>query len=203
MKKDKREPWEIPVMILWYAGLFSFYHGIGYSREKNVFDFKGGYFVIGILILAPIYLFIRSIKEKEKSFPVENFHKDIVISDIKKYKICEDIDLTASVIESYVFGVGKDQNDYVNIFYNKNDIEFVKTKVTISYFNKSLPDIAAFTNIEAVALKEIFQKYSLTKVYFDKYILTNYYLDLEFLIDLDIQKNTESQRDLKKDFKPI
>lgn len=198
MKKNKREPWEIPVVILWYAGLFSFYHGIGYSEEKNAFDFKGGYFVIGILILAPIYLFIRSIKEKEKSFPVENFHKDIVINDIKKYKIFEEINLTGAEIESYVFGVGKDQNDYANIFYNKNDIEFVKTKVAIPYFNKSLPAITAFTNIDAVTLKDIFQQYSSTKVYFDKYIPTDYYIDLEFLIDFDMQKNAESQIDLKK-----
>lgn len=188
MKKNKREPWEIPVIIAWYIGLFSFYHGIGYSDKTNTFDFKGGYFVIGVLILAPIYIFIRSIIEREKSFPVENFHKDIVINDIKTYNICEDIDLTKAEVQDYVFGIGKDQNEYANIFYNKNDIEFVKTKITLQYYNKSLPQITAFTNIDAIGLKGIFQKYSTTKVYFDKYIPTNYYLDLEFLIDLNVSK---------------
>jgi len=197
MKKDKREPWEIPVVILWYVGLFIFYSGIGYSKEKNAFDFKGGYFVIGILILAPIYLFIRSIKEKEKSFPVENFHKDIVIHQIKKYKICEEINLAGAEIESYVLGVGKDQNDYANIFYNKNYIEFVKTKITIPYFNKSLAAITAFTNIDAVTLKEIFHSHPSAKVYFDKYIITNYYIDLEFLEDPSLIKS-EFQTNLKK-----
>lgn len=185
MKKHKREPWEIPVLILWYVGLFIFYHGIGYSKEKNAFDFKGGYFVIGILILAPIYLFIRSLKENDKPFAVENFHRDITIGTIKKYKICEDIDLTGAAIESYVFGIGKDQNDYANIFYNQNDIKFVKTKVTIPYFNKSLPVITAFTNIEAMVLKEIFRHHISATVYFDKYIPTNYYIDLAFLEDIN------------------
>lgn len=197
MKKHKREPWEIPVIILWYVGLFIFYYGIGYSKEKNAFDFKGGYFVIGILILAPIYLFIRSIKENEKAFPVENFHRDIVMGTIKKYKICEDIDLTRAVIESYVFGTGKDQNDYANIFYNQNNIKFVKTKVTIPYFNKSLPVITAFTNIEAIILKEIFRHHIYATVYFDKYIPTNYYIDLAFLEDLNLAA-FKSETDPKK-----
>lgn len=120
-----------------------------------------------------------------------------MIHEIKKYKIFEEINLAGAEIESYVFGVGKDQNDYANIFYNKNDIEFVKTKITIPYFNKSLPAITAFTNIDAVILKEIFQEYSLTKVYFDKYIITNYYIDLEFLKDLSLIKS-EFQTNLKK-----
>jgi len=184
MEKNKRKSWEIPVVILWYIGLFIFYYGIGYSQEKNAFDFKGGYFVIGILIMAPIYIFIRSINEKEKSFPVENFHKEVVIKEIKGYKLFEDINLTKAKIEDYVFGIGKDQNEYANIFYNKNDIEFVKTKVTIEYYNKSLPQLTAFTNIDAATLKEIFRIHTSAKVYFDKYIPTNYYLDLEFLIDL-------------------
>lgn len=198
MKKRKREPWEIPLAIIWFIGLFSFYHGIGYSEKNNSFDFKGGYFVIGILILAPIYMFIRSLIEKEKTFPVENFHRDVVVNDIKRYKIRKDINLAGAEIESYVFGVGKDQNDYANIFYNKGDIQFVKTKISISYYNKSLPVITAFTNIDAVKLKEIFSKRTSAKIYFDKYIPTNYYIDLEFLEDLNLNEESEAQINLKK-----
>ncbi|WP_415329046.1 hypothetical protein [Chryseobacterium sp. MMS23-Vi53] len=197
-EKEKWKDWQIPIGILWYAGLFILFYGIGYSKSSGTFDFKGGYFVIGILIVAPIYMYIRSIIESEKGFPIENFHKDIVVEDIKRHKICEDVDLSRAVIESHVFGVGKDQNDYANIFYHKSDIEFVKTKITIEYYNKSLPTLTAFTNIDKFTLKEIFQKHSSTKVYFDKYIPSNYYLDLEFLIDIDLNKNSEHQINLKK-----
>lgn len=190
MKKSKWDAWKIIITILWLIGLFTLFYGIGYSKDKDTLDFKGGYFVIGILIVAPIYLYIRSIIEIEKGFPLENFNKDIVVQDIKRHKICENIDLTYAVIESYVFGVGKNQNDYANIFYNKSDIEFVKTKITIQYYDKSLPILTAFTNIDKIALKEIFKKQTSTKVYFDKYIPTNYYLDLEFLIDFDLNNKS-------------
>ncbi|ANF51138.1 hypothetical protein A0O34_11705 [Chryseobacterium glaciei] len=186
----KWKTWQIPIGILWYIGLFILFYGIGYSKNSSTLDFKGGYFVIGILIVAPIYLYIRSIIESEKGFPLENFNKYIVVQDIKRHKICEKIDLTHAVIESYVFGVGKNQNDYANIFYNKSDIEFVKTKITIQYYDKSLPILTAFTNIDKIALKEIFQKQTSTKVYFDKYIPTNYYLDLEFLIDFELNNKS-------------
>ncbi|WP_106914489.1 hypothetical protein [Chryseobacterium aurantiacum] len=181
-KNKKKTPWKWAINIIWLVGLLCFYHGIGYSKYKSNLDFKAGYFVIGILILAPIYYYIHSIIESEKGFPLENFNKDIVIQDIKRHKIYENIDLSRCIIENYVFGVGKDQNDYANIFYNKEDIEFVKSKITIEHIqNNSLITLTAFTNIDKIQLKEIFQQYSSTKVYFDKYIPTNYYLDLEFI----------------------
>jgi hypothetical protein len=199
MKKNQKwKIWEILIAILWFIGLFTLFYGIGFSKNSSTFDFKGGYFVIGILIVAPIYLYIRSLIESEKGFPLENFNKDIVVQDIKRHKICENISLTDVMIENYVFGVGKNQNDYANIFYNKSDIEFVKTKITIQYYDKSLPTLTAFTNIDKIALKEIFQKQTSTKVYFDKYIPTNYYLDLEFLINLDLSENSDHQINLKK-----
>lgn len=191
MKNSKFKIWHIPIVIAWFIGLFMLFYGSGRSRRRTMYygsSFRIEYFTAGLIILISVYLIIQYIKTDRKNFSPENFHKEIVISGIKQYKICEDIDLTAAGIESYVFGIGKDQNDYANIFYNRNDIEFVKTKITIPYFNKSLPEIKAFTNIDAVILKEIFQEYSSTKVYFDKYIPTNYYIDLEFLIDSDIQK---------------
>lgn len=188
---SKWKTWQIPIGILWYTGLFILFYGIGYSKDKDSLDFKGGYFVIGILIVAPIYLYIRSVIESEKGFPLENFNKDIVVQDIKRYKIFENIDLTDAMIENYVFGVGKNQNDYANIFYHKSDIEFVKTKITIKYYDKSLPALTAFTNIDQFKVKEIFQKQNSTKVYFDKYITTNYYLDLEFLIDFELNDKSE------------
>ncbi len=87
------------------------------------------------------------------------------------------------MIENFVFGVGKDQNDYVNISYNKDDIEFVKTKITVEYTEgNSIRLLTAFTNVDKVTLKEIFKnQHFSTTVYFDKYIPGNYYLDLEFL----------------------
>ncbi|SHM00482.1 hypothetical protein [Chryseobacterium polytrichastri] len=191
-EKHQWKAWEIPIAILWLIGLFTLFHGIGYSKHSDTLDFKGGYFVIGILIVAPIYLYIRSTIESEKGFPLENFHKDIVVQDIKRHKIFKNIDLSHAVIESYVFGVGKNQNDYANIFYNKNDIEFVKTKITIQNYDKSLPILTAFTNIDKITLNEIFQKHSTTKVYFDKYIPNNYYIDLEFLIDLGIMETAQT-----------
>lgn len=191
-EKQNWNTWKVIITILWYVGLFTLFHGIGYSKNRSTLDFKGGYFVIGILIVAPIYFYIRTIIESEKGFPIENFHKDIVVEDIKRHKICEQVDLTRAVLENHVFGVGKDQNDYANIFYNKSDIEFVKTKITIEYYDKSLPILTAFTNIDPFTLKEIFQEQISTKVYFDKYITTNYYLDLEFLIDLKLKSNLKA-----------
>jgi len=192
LKSEKWSTWKVVITVLWFTGLFILFHGIGYSRDKDSLDFKGGYFVIGILIVAPIYLYIRSIIDNEKGFPLENFNRDIVVQDIKRYKIFEDIDLTDAMIEDYVFGMGKDQNEYVNIFYNKSDIEFVKTRITIKYYNKSLPILTAFTNIDKATLNEIFQKKASTKVYHDKYISTNYYLDLEFLNNSDIKSKNRN-----------
>ncbi|MFP3833920.1 hypothetical protein [Chryseobacterium sp. SIMBA_028] len=181
-KNKKWTPWKWAIAIIWLVGLLCFYHGIGYSKYKSSLDFKAGYFVIGILILAPIYYYIHSIIESEKGFPLENFNKDIVIQDIKRHKIFENVELSHCMIENYVFGVGKDQNDYANIFYNKEGIECVKSKITIEYIkNDSLLTLTAFTNIDKTKLNEIFQHYTSTKVYFDKYIPTNYYLDLEFI----------------------
>ncbi|MFL9834930.1 hypothetical protein [Chryseobacterium terrae] len=197
-EKAKWTTGKVILFILWYTGLFTLMYGIGYSKSTGNFDFKAGYFVIGILIIAPIYFYVRSLNESKKGFPIENFHKDIVVQDIKRHKICENIDLAKAEIESYVFGIGKDQNDYANIFYNKNDIEFVKTKITIKYYDKSLPIITAFTNIDEITLKKIFQKYTSTKVYFDKYIPTNYYLDLEFLANLNLKESSENQINLSK-----
>ncbi|MGU3375407.1 hypothetical protein [Chryseobacterium sp. M5A1_1a] len=191
-KNKKWTPWKLAIAVIWLVGLLCFYHGIGYSKYKSSLDFKAGYFVIGILILAPIYYYIHSIIESEKGFPLENFNKEIVIQDIKRHKIFENIELSQSIIESYVFGVGKDQNDYANIFYNKEGIEFVKSKITIEYIkNNSLITLTAFTNIDKTKLNEIFQQYTSTKVYFDKYIPTNYYLDLEFLESLEKQNESE------------
>jgi hypothetical protein len=189
-KNKKWTPWTIAMAILWFIGLFSFFHGIGYSEHESSLDFKAGYFIIGILIIAPIYYYIHSTIESEKGYPLENFNKEIIIQDIKRHKIFENIDLSRAMIESYVFGVGKDQNDYANIFYNKEDIEFVKSKITIeSLKNNSLITFTAFTNIDKITLKEIFQQHSSTKIYFDKYIPTNYYLDLEFLESWKIQND--------------
>ena len=121
LKNKKWTPWNIAIAIaiIWLVGLFFLFHGIGYSKYNDSLDFKGGYFVIGILILAPVYYYIHSIIESEKGFPLENFNKDLIIQDIKRYKICGHVDLRNAMIENFVFGVGKDQNDYVNIFYNK------------------------------------------------------------------------------------
>lgn len=197
-EKHKWKLWEIPIVILWFVGLFTFFHGIGYSKRTGDFDFKAGYFVIGILIIVPIYFYIRSLIDSEKSFPIENFNRDIVIQDIKHHKIYKNIDLSRAIIESYVFGVGKDQNDYANIFYNESDIEFVKTKLTIENYDKSVPTITAFTNIDKFTLKEIFQKYPSTNVYFDKYIPKHYFIDLEFLEDIDLNNELENQINLEK-----
>ncbi|BAP33522.1 uncharacterized protein CHSO_4485 [Chryseobacterium sp. StRB126] len=189
-KNKKWTPWTIAMTILWFIGLFFFFHGIGYSKYESSLDFKAGYFIIGILIIAPIYYYIHSTIESEKGYPLENFNKEIVIQDIKRHKIFENIDLIHSMIESYVFGVGKDQNDYANIFYNKSGIEFVKTKITVEYTKDDTPlFLTAYTNIDKITLKEIFQQYTSTKVYFDKYIPTNYYLDLEFLQSWEIQND--------------
>ena len=106
--------------------------------------------------------------------------------------------MSRAIIESYVFGVGKDQNDYVNIFYNKSDIKFVKTKLTIGNDDKSLPTITAFTNINQLILKEFFQKHTFTNVYFDKYIPNHYFIDLEFLEDINLNNGPENQINLKK-----
>lgn len=197
-EKHKWKLWEIPIVILWFVGLFTFFHGIGYSKRTGDFDFKAGYFVIGILIIVPIYFYIRSLIDSEKSFPIENFHKEIVVQDIKRHKICKNIDLSRAIIESYVFGVGKDQNDYANIFYNKSDIEFVKTRLTIENYDKSIPTITAYTNIDKFTLKDIFQKHTSTHVYFDKYIPKHYFLDLEFLEEINLNKEPENQINLKK-----
>lgn len=197
-EKHKWKLWEIPIVILWFVGLFTFFHGIGYSKQTGNFDFKAGYFVIGILIIVPVYFYIRSLTDSEKGFPIENFNRDIVVQDIKRHKICKNIDLSHAIIESYVFGVGKDQNEYANIFYNKSDIEFVKTKLTIENYDKSLPTITAFTNIDKFTLKEIFQKHTVTNVYFDKYIPKHYFIDLEFLEEIDLNNEPENQINLKK-----
>ncbi|MGH1519711.1 hypothetical protein [Chryseobacterium sp. JK1] len=190
-KKKLSTPLKIAIYIIWLIGVFSFFHGIGYSKNKSNLDFKGGYFVIGILILAPLYYYIFSLIESEKGFPVENFNREIVVQDIKRHRITDDVDLSRAIIEHYVFGVGKDQNDYANIFYYKGDIEFVKTKITIEHIKDNLLiTLTAFTNIDKITLKEIFQQYSSTKVYYDKYIPTNYYLDLEFLERWDPQNES-------------
>lgn len=190
-KNKKWTPLKVIITVIWLIGLFFFFDGIGYSKDKSSLDFKAGYFVIGILILAPIYYYVYSIIESEKGFPIENFNKEIVIQDIKRHKIFENVDLNSAIIESYVFGAGKDQNDYVNIFYNKESIEFVKSKITLEHIkNKSLITFTAFTNIDKITLKEIFHQYDSTAVYFDKYIPTNYYLDLEFLENWEIQNKS-------------
>ncbi|WP_126652480.1 hypothetical protein [Chryseobacterium aureum] len=88
------------------------------------------------------------------------------------------------MIENFVFGAGKEQNDYVYISYNKTGIEFIKTKITVEYTeeNSICRLLTAYTNIDTITLKEIFKnQYSSATVYFDKYIPGNYYLDLEFL----------------------
>lgn len=190
-KNKKWTPLKVIITVIWLIGLFFFFDGIGYSKDKSSLDFKAGYFVIGILILAPIYYYVYSIIESEKGFPIENFNKEIVIQDIKRHKIFENVDLKSAIIESYVFGAGKDQNDYVNIFYNKESIEFVKSKITLEHIkNKSLITFTAFTNIDKITLKEIFHQYDSTAVYFDEYIPTNYYLDLEFLENWEIQNKS-------------
>jgi len=183
LKNKKWTPWNIAIAIIWLVGLFFLFHGIGFSKYNDSLDFKGGYFVIGILILAPVYYYIHSIIESEKGFPLENFNKNLIIQDIKRYKICGHVDLRNAMIENFVFGVGKDQNDYVNIFYNKTGIEFVKTKITVEYTEEnSTRLLIAFTNVDKLTLKEIFKnQYLSTTVYFDKYIPGNYYLDLEFI----------------------
>lgn len=190
-KNKKWTPLKVIITVIWLIGLFFFFDGIGYSKDKSSLDFKAGYFVIGILILAPIYYYVYSIIESEKGFPIENFNKEIVIQDIKRHKIFENVDLKSAIIESHVFGAGKDQNDYVNIFYNKESIEFVKSKITLEHIkNKSLITFTAFTNIDKITLKEIFHQYDSTAVYFDEYIPTNYYLDLEFLENWEIQNKS-------------
>jgi hypothetical protein len=164
----------------------------------RVSSFKAEYFIGGLCILIPLYLYIHYMMDDEENFSLKNFNRDIIIDDIKKYRITGKVDLSAAIIESYIFGIGKDQNDYVNIFYNKINIEFVKTKITFENYNKSTPTLTAFTNIDQLTLKEIFQKYASTKVYFDKYIPTNYYIDLEFLEDLNLNKEADSQINFKK-----
>lgn len=194
-EKSKFKIWQIPLIITLFVGMCLVAYGAGGKPKLPPYhksSFKAEYFIGGLCILIPLYLYIRYMMDEEEGFPLENFHKDIVIQDIKRHKICENIDLTHAVIESYVFGVGKNQNEYANIFYNKSDIEFVKTKITIQYYDKSLPILTAFTNIDKITLKEIFQKHSTIKVYFDKYIPNNYYLDLEFLIELDIMETSQS-----------
>lgn len=190
-KNRKWTPWTIAMAILWFIGLFLFFHGIGYSKNDSSLDFKAGYFIIGLLIIAPIYYYIHSTIESEKGFPLENFNKEIVVQDIKRHNISENIDLSRALIESFVFGVGKDQNDYANIFYNKEDIEFVKSKITVEYINNNPPILlTAYTNIDKITLKEIINKRSSTKIYFDKYIPSHYYIDLEFLQNWKIQKKS-------------
>lgn len=190
-KNKKWTPWTIAMILLWFIGLFCFFHGIGYSKHESSLNFKAGYFIIGILIIAPIYYYIHSTIQSEKGFPIENFNKEIVVQDIKRHKISEKVDLKSAIIENYVFGVGKDQNDYANIFYNKEGIEFVKSKITLELIknNSSIP-LTAFTNIDRITLKEIFDQSPSTDVYFDKYIPANYYLDLEFLESWEIENKS-------------
>jgi len=186
MKKNKKwKTLEIPLAFLWIIGLFCLMYGLGMKGRgvKTDQPFRAEYFIAGIFIVAPIYMYIRHIIDSEKGFPLENFNKELITQDIKQYKICGQVDLNNAVIESFVFGIGKDQNDYLNISYNKDGIEFVKTKITVEYTDGDSPiTLTAFTNIDRITLKEIFQyQHSSTTVYFDKYIPGNYYLDLEFL----------------------
>lgn len=193
-EKSKFKIWHIPLIITLFVGMYLVAYGAGGKSKYPPYhrsSFKSEYFIGGLCILIPLYLYIRYMMDEEEGFPLENFHKDIVIQDIKRHKTFKNIDSTNAFIESYIFGVGKNQNDYANIFYNKNDIEFVKTKITIQYYDKSLPTLTAFTNLDEITLKGIFQKHSTTKVYFDKYVPNNYYIDLEFLIGLDINENSK------------
>lgn len=163
------------------------FHGSGssgYGRSRHRSDFKPEYFLGGLAILVPLYfyLYYEKKKEKEGSFPLKYFNREIVVEDIKRYKRTENISLNNVTIESYIFGVGKDQNDYVNIFYHSGEIEFVKTKITIEVTqNNSTKKFIAFTNLDHLKVKEIFKSQISTTIYFDKYIPANYYLDLEFL----------------------
>ncbi|PQA92360.1 hypothetical protein B0A69_15040 [Chryseobacterium shigense] len=185
--KEKQKPkiWEILISVIGLIGLFMLFYGIGgkVKGTKRILPFEADYFVGGLCILIPIYFYIFSKANNEEGFPLKNFNRKLVIDDIKKYRISGQVDLKKAVIESFVFGIGKIQNDYVNIFYNKGDIEFVKTKITVECTDGDFPTtITALTNIDTITLNEIFQK-QLTSatVYFDKYIPSNYYIDLEFL----------------------
>lgn len=184
-EKRKLKIWEIPVTIALLAGLVMFMYGMGgkIKGTKRTEPFRVEYFMGGLSLLAFVGFYIFSKNKSEEGFSLENFNRDLIIDDIKRYNISGTVDLSKAVMESFVFGVGKTQNDYVNIFYNKLDIEFVKTKVTVEYTNGDTPLIlTAYTNIDKITLKEIIaQQLPSTRVYFDKYIPSDYYIDLEFL----------------------
>ncbi|SHG72067.1 hypothetical protein [Chryseobacterium vrystaatense] len=194
--KEKQKPkiWEILIGFIGLIGLFMLFHGMGgkIKGTKRISPFNADYFVGGLCILIPIYFYIFSKFKNEEGFSLKNFNRKLVITDIKKYRISGEIDLSKAVIESFVFGIGKTQNDYVNIFYNKVDIEFVKTKIIVEYTGGDAPaTVTAFTNIDKITLTEIFQKQqSSATIYFDKYIPTDYYLDLEFLEGWEIQNES-------------
>ncbi|MDN3691138.1 hypothetical protein QWZ06_02095 [Chryseobacterium tructae] len=194
-KKRKLKIWEIPITIAGLVGLFMFMHGMGgkIKGTHRTESFKVEYFMGGLSILALVYFYIftKGSNEEEEGFSLKDFNRNLIVDDIKRYKISATIDLSKAVVESFVFGVGKDQNDYVNIFYNKIDIEFVKTKMTVEYINDNTSILlTAYTNIDKITLKEIIDKHSSTKIYFDKYIPNNYYIDLEFLQNWEIQNKS-------------
>lgn len=194
-EKQKRKIWEIPITIAGLVGLFMFMYGMGgkIKGTHRTESFKVEYFMGGLSILALVYFYIftKGSNEEEEGFSLKDFNRNLIVDDIKRYKISGTVDLSRAVIESFVFGVGKTQNDYVNIFYNKNDIEFVKTKITVEYNNDNTPILlTAYTNIDKITLKEIIDKHSSTKIYFDKYIPSHYYIDLEFLQSCEIQNKS-------------
>lgn len=195
-EKRKRKILEIPITIAGLIGLYLFMHGLGgrIKGTNRVESFKIEYFMSGISLLALVYFYIftKAGSEDGEGFSLKNFNRNLIVDDIKRYQISGTVDLSKAVIESFVFGVGKTQNDYVNIFYNKSDIEFVKTKMTVEYTNGDAPLIlTAYTNIDRITLKEIIdQQFSSTRVYFDKYIPSDYYIDLEFLQNLEIQNKS-------------
>ncbi|MCS4303893.1 hypothetical protein [Chryseobacterium sp. BIGb0232] len=194
-EKRKLKIWEIPITIAGLIGLFMFIHGIGgkIKGTNRTESFKVEYFIGGISILALVYFFIftQGSDEEEEGFSLKNFNRNLIVDDIKRYHISGTIDLSTAIIESFIFGVGKTQNDYVNIFYNKNDIEFVKTKMTVEYINGDSPLLLiAYTNIDTITLRDIIQQQPSTTVYFDKYIPSDYYIDLSFLQSWEIQNKS-------------
>lgn len=140
------------------------------------------------------YCYYLYSKKQNKTFPqLDKYNKAHLANKIKVHNITCDIDLTEVEIENFTFTVGKHQNDIINIFYNENNNEIVKTKITAKCKGNSTVIPTAMTNLEKEVLKEIFHnRHTSTMVYFDKYAPENYYFDLEFLADLNLTYNLKT-----------
>lgn len=189
--KQKNILFHILLSFIWIVGLFMFFEGFGSGGKYSKMVFKPTYFFTGLIIIVLPYCYYLYTRKRNKTFPqLDKFNKAHVANKIKVHNATSNIDLTRVEIENCTFTARKQQNDIINIFYNENNSEIVKTKITAKCKGDFTATITAMTNIDKNILKEIFQnKHTSTLVYFDKYSPKNYYFDLEFLVDLNLKEN--------------